>query len=284
MKGLYKVLLGGLLLLSTISVPAYGQDSNGIRIGITPVFLNYQTTFLNDWKSYLSHKLNRPVEFIQRNTYREVTDLLINNEIDFAWICGYPYMRLRERLQLMAVPLYQGKPLYQSYLIVPRLDLDTRSISDLNGKIFVYSDPDSNSGYLVPKYQLALLDIEDSFFFRKTFFTWAHEKVVEAVASGIAHGGAVDGYVWDTLQQLQPSLTQKTRIVSKSELFGFPPLVARIGLSEGTFQGVQSVLLNMSQDPEGEALLKRLNIDGFIQGDDDLFEGIADMMKFLTRN
>ena len=284
MKGLYKVLLGGLLLLSTISVPAYGQDSNGIRIGITPVFLNYQTTFLNDWKSYLSHKLNRPVEFIQRNTYREVTDLLINNEIDFAWICGYPYMRLRERLQLMAVPLYQGKPLYQSYLIVPSLDLDTRSISDLGGKIFVYSDPDSNSGYLVPKYQLALLDIEDSFFFRKTFFTWAHEKVVEAVASGIAHGGAVDGYVWDTLQQLQPSLTQKTRIVSKSELFGFPPLVARIGLSEGTFQGVQSVLLNMSQDPEGEALLKRLNIDGFIQGDDDLFEGIADMMKFLTRN
>jgi phosphonate transport system substrate-binding protein len=268
------------LVISSVA-PLKGDEQPAIQIGITPVFLNYQTAFINDWRDYLSQRMGRNIEFVQRNTYREITNLLLSQQLDFAWICGFPYMRLVKQLELMAVPVYQGEPLYRSYLIVPAQDKTTLSIKDLQGRIFAYSDPDSNSGYLVPNHELARLGQEADTFFKKSFFTWSHEKVVEAVAHGVANGGAVDGYVWDTLSILQPELTQRTRIVSISPQFGFPPIVARRGVGRNDFNKIQELILNMDKDPEGLALLKRLNLDDFVNGSDELFAGIAEMMEYL---
>ena len=91
---------------------------------------------------------------MQRGSYREITELLTRDELDFAWVCGYPYARNKAVMRLLAMPLYRGKPLYQSYLIVPASDRRTESFADLKGAIFAYSDPNSNSGYLVPQYEM----------------------------------------------------------------------------------------------------------------------------------
>jgi len=250
-----------------------------VRIGVTPVFLDHQTAFLDDWREYLETRLQKPVVFKQRSNYREIMELLQAEELDFAWICGYPFIRFRQDLRLLAVPIYQGEPLYQSYLIVPDTDTDTGSILGLRDKIFAYSDPDSNSGYLVPQFQLHALGEDQSNFFRRSFFTWAHQKVVEAVARGVADGGAVDGYVWDTLAKVNPELTSRTRIVTKSEKFGFPPFVARRSVDDREFRRMKDVLTGMPNDATGRALLQRLNLDGFGQGNDRLFDGIAEIFE-----
>ena len=43
--------------------------------------------------------------------------MLLAGQIDAAWICGYPYVRHRDDFALLAVPIWRGQPLYQSYLI-----------------------------------------------------------------------------------------------------------------------------------------------------------------------
>lgn len=261
---------------ATLAQPTPVTDEP-VRIGLTPVFLDDLTASLERWRSYLERRLQRPVVFTQRASYRGIIDLLLDEKLDFAWICGYPYTRYASHLQLLAVPVYQGKPLYHSYLIVPISDAQTRSLSELRGKVFAYADPDSNSGYLVTQYRLLQMRAEPQHFFRKAFFTWAHRKVVEAVAAGLADAGAVDGYVWDTLAKLHPELTAQTRIIEKSPAYGFPPFVARTGVPHGTFAAVQSVLLDMQSDAEGRLLLERLNLDGFIAGEPALFDEIAQM-------
>ena len=275
------ILLGIVLSLQPDGVLMAAPEAKPLRIGVTPVFLNYQTALLNDWRDYLSARLKRPIRFVQRTTYREITDLLQENKIDFAWICGYPYMRLRSKFRLATVPLYQGKPLYQAYLIVPSSDTETQSISNLKGKIFAHSDPDSNSGFLVPQHQIHQLGEDRNNFFRKSIFTWAHEKVVEAVAFGVTNGGSVDGYIWDTLSKLNPQLTAGTRIVEKSQSFGFPPIVARANISENEFLSVRQEFLDMNKNGEGKALLNRLNLDGFSIQDDSIYDGIAKIIKEL---
>ena len=179
------------------------------------MILEDQVSFLDDWRRYLEQRLRGRAVFVQRGSYREITALINNDELDFAWVCGYPYVANRASMRLLAMPLYHGKPLYQSYLIVPSSDRVTRSYADLEGKLFAYSDPNSNSGFLVPQYLMLRAGLDPQTLFKKTFFTYAHRKVVSAVATGVADGGAVDGYVWETLALLSPELTAKTRVAAE---------------------------------------------------------------------
>ncbi len=270
-----------ILLCLLVATPATGKSNSPeepVRIGLTPVFLDDQMAFLNVWRDYLQKHLNRPVIFVQRGSYREIVDLLHQNRLDFAWVCGYPYVHY-QRMKLLVVPVFGGKPLYQSYLIVPAADTQTRSLIDLRGKVFAYSDPDSNSGYIYTQFALRQLRQKPGDFFSRSFFTWAHRKVVEAVAVGLAQGGSVDGYVWETLNKSHPELTAKTRIVQKSPEFGFPPFAARKSISDKEFRAMQKVLLGMPKDPEGADLLRKLNLDRFTVGDPRLFDGIARMVE-----
>lgn len=279
-----RILLLLLSLLFASALHATEQSAKPpIRIGLTPVFLDYQAIFINEWRDYLQRQLAQPVTFVQRGNYREIVDMLRDGKLDFAWLCGYPYVRNKKLLLLVAVPLYQGKPLYQSYLIVPSSDKQTQSLDDLRGKHFAFSDPDSNSGHLYTEYSLAKQSKNSSSHFAKTFFTWGHRKVVEAVANGLAQGGAVDGYVWDTLALSHPELTSKTRIVSKSPQFGHPPFVASAATPKQDIAAMQQVLSHMEHDKEGVRLLNKLNLDGFVYGNGHLFDSIEEMATFVGK-
>ncbi len=254
-----------------------------LRIGLTPVFLDNKLSILRIWQRYLETRLQRRVEFVQRQTYREITDLLLAGDINSAWICGFPFVRYANQFTLLAVPLYRGQPLYQSYLIVPATDGSTRDIADLQDKVFAYSDPDSNSGYLVPRVGLQRMGYDPDTFFARTFFAWAHYDVVIAVAEGVAQGGAVDGYVWDTLRQLHPEITQRTRIVNKSRKFGFPPLVVNKTLPDEDVRLLRHVMLRMKDEPDGVLLLRELNLDGFVSATPELYEGIRENVIYMKQ-
>lgn len=280
-----KILPGCLLLICLLMAGNLPADNiEGYRIGLTPVILTDQTSFLKKWEEYLTRNLKTPVKFVQRQTYKEVTDLLLDGELDAAWLCGYPYVRNREKLKLLGVPLFNGEPVYRSYLIVPSSDPDTRDVDDMKNKVFVYSDPDSNSGFLYPQVRLIKKGIEPNHFFAKSFFAWSHRDVVKAVSDGIAQGGAVDGYVWETLFRHDPALTSGTRVVMRSEEFGFPPLVTRRDIAPELFIALQKALLGMSATEAGQALLQQMNLDGFIEGDDSLYSGIAESVKLLDKS
>jgi phosphonate transport system substrate-binding protein len=252
-----------------------------LLFGTTPVFLDEQAQFLAAWQGWLEARLGRPVRFVQRASYREILEPLLARKLDAAWLCGYPYTRHQRDLQLVAVPRYQKAPLYRSYLIVPADDTRTRTIADLRGKVFAFSDPDSNSGWLVPQVEIKRLGADPGRFFRKAFFTWSHRRVIEACAAELAQGGAVDGYIWDTLERQHPELTRATRVVWRSETFGFPPIVAGPGMAGAQAGDLRRALLGMENDPQGRRLLARLNLDGFVEGSPGLFAGIEQSWRYL---
>jgi phosphonate transport system substrate-binding protein len=277
MRQMLRALLLGALLCAACPLAAAAEP---IRIGTTPVFLDDQSSFLNAWQRYMEARLGRPVRFVQRGSYREITDLVRQDRLDFAWVCSPPFLRNRDRMVLAAVPVHRGKPLYQSYLIVPASDRSTSGFADLRGKVYAYSDPDSNSGWLAPQAAMRREHIDPSSHFKKTFFTWAHKKVVEAVAVGLAQGGSVDGYIWETLAVLHPELTSKTRVAWKSPWYGFPPIVARRSIHPATLAAMQDLLIGMKDDAEGRGLLKQLNLDGYERGSESLFDGVQQNLKF----
>jgi phosphonate transport system substrate-binding protein len=271
----------GLLLFADAIAPVQAEQAlptKSIRFGLTAVVVKENLRFLDRWAQYLSGKLGQPVEFVRRRSYREVMDLLESGGLEFAWICGYPFVQKRdpEFLELLAVPAYQGEPLYHSFIIVHR-DSPYETLDDLQGKVFAFSDPESNSGFLYPQSVLATRLETPGSFFRQTFFTFSHAETVEAVAEQVADGGAVDSYIWEYLSAFRPEVAEKTRVIQRSPRFGFPPLVSRLGTETGLVNRMRSVLKGMNSDPQGQAFLAGLMLDGFEDHPPSLFDSIGAM-------
>ena len=252
-----------------------------LKFGITAVILQDQSEFLAQWETHLESRLGRDVEFVQRGSYAEISELLSRDEIDIAWVCGAPYVRHRDRWRLVAVPLADGKPTYQSYLIVRASDTRRHDYADLQGIVFAYSDPDSNSGYLVPQFEMLKQGFRSASLFRKTFFTWSHHDTVRAVAVGLAQAGAVDGYIWETLARIEPELTRETRVAAKSDWYGFPPIAARASLAAGELEAIRRIFVTMDDSDEGRRLLGRMNLDGFVPGEDAWYDRIQQIIRFV---
>ncbi len=83
-----------------------------IRFGVTPAIVHDQYGVLDDWRIYLERKLERKVEFVSRDSYRETIDLISQKKLDFAWVSTLPYVYLNRRhyASLLATPLYRGRP------------------------------------------------------------------------------------------------------------------------------------------------------------------------------
>ncbi len=273
-----------LLLLFWITPVHSSNTEPPIRFGLTAVILTENLRFLDQWGQYLGDKMGRDVEFVLRKSYREVMDLLDSGRIEFAWICGYPYVQTREpeSIQLLTVPVYRGAPRYHSYIIV-HYNSPYKRFSDLKGKIFAFSDPDSNSGFLYPMALMVAKHEKHESFFRQTFFTFNHAETVQAISEQVADGGAVDSYIWDYLAIFRPDITEKTRIIKQSPSFGFPPIVSRIGVNNDTVELMKYTLESMDEDPAGRELLARLKLDGFGHYSDSLFNEIRAMANTIQR-
>jgi phosphonate transport system substrate-binding protein len=254
-----------------------------LRFGTTPVFLNEQVSLLDRWQRHLEARLDRPVRFVQRGSYREIVDLLLGDGVEAAWLCGHPLVLHEARLAAIAVPRYQGAALYRSHLIVPSSDGATQRVTDLRGRVFAYSDPLSNSGFLVPRAEIAAAGGDPATFFRRTFFTFSHRKVVDAVRAGLAEAGAVDGYVWDTITAQQPAAVAGLRVAWRSAPHGFPPVVARRSWPATEQAQLAEALRAMPEWPEGRAVLERLNIEGFEQPRAGQFDSIRALLRQTER-
>jgi phosphonate transport system substrate-binding protein len=265
---------GALLLASASSAKNLGPGPP-IHFGLTPVFLTNDLELLGRLEGYLERSTGFPVTLVTRRTYQEITALLTSRQLDAAWICGYPFVAHRDELRLVAVPLWRGKPLYQSYIIVDQ-DRKADNFIDLRGDIHAFSDPDSNSGFLVTRTLMAEQGLRPENFFSRFFFTYGHRNVIRAVASGLAASGSVDGYVYDVVAGIEPLLTKRTRILRRSELLGFPPIAApRSPVDEVRLSALTKALLTMHSDPDGRAVLDMLRLDGFAAEEPTLFNTIA---------
>ncbi|RIA55696.1 PhnD/SsuA/transferrin family substrate-binding protein [Dichotomicrobium thermohalophilum] len=282
-RALLRAAGGGVVCVLGGTARARAEAAEEVTLGLTPVFLTNDLELLSTLRDYLTTALGQPVKPVLRRTYEEITTLLVSGQLDAAWICGYPYVAFRDQLGLVAAPVWRGKPLYQSYIIA-RADDPAGSIEELRGRVHAFSDPNSNSGYLVTTALLAKAGKRPERFFSRVFFTYAHRNVVRAVASGLAESGSVDGYVWEVMSKTEPELTRRTRVIRKSEWLGFPPVAAPVeAISAPRTKALQDAFTRMHDTPKGGKVLSLLRLDGFRRVPPSLYDPIAAKAKLVQR-
>jgi phosphonate transport system substrate-binding protein len=255
------------------------QDKQ-LRVAVAAMISPKETfIYYQELLDYIGRNAGLGIQLIQRKTYDEINALFLKGEIDLAFICTGPYAAAREKygFEALATPQVRGKPFYQSYLIVEK-DSPYRNLEDLRGRVFAFTDPDSNTGTLVPQHWLAQVGESPEKFFQKTVYTYSHDNSILAVAKGLVDGAAVDGHQWEYFQHFTPALTSRTRVIRKSEPYGSPPLVASSRLPNDLKNKISRILLAMHQEADGREILDKLLIDQFLAPREEWYESVRAMI------
>lgn len=257
------------------SVSAYSpDDTKPLRVAIAAVISpKGNVESYGDLLAYIGRKLNRRVELIQRQTYSEVNDLIKNGDVDVAIVCTSAYIIGQREfgMQLLVAPQVNGETVYYSLLIVPS-DSPARTMSDLRGKVFAFTDPLSLSGRLYPTSQIQALNATPEIFFERFFFTYSHDNAIRAVATKVADGANVDSLVYDYFVARDQTMASRTRVIQRSPAFGIPPVVVNPKLSPQLKETLRELFLQMSADADGKAILRNLLIDRFVLVSDRIYD------------
>jgi len=260
------------------------DENTGLRVAVAAIVSPKETVVhYRELLDYLGRNLERSVFLIQRKTYGEIDELFVERQLDLGFICSGPYAAGDQKygFEVLAVPRVNGSNFYQSYLIVHK-DSRFQNLENLKGKTFAFTDPESNTGRLVPVYWLMQKRATPDTFFKKSLYTYSHDNSILAVARKLVDGAAVDGHIWEYYNRRNPFNTSKTRIIRKSESFGNPPVVASVYLSAKVKERIRQVLFSMHLNTDGKRILDKLMIDRFIAPKEAWYDPIRRMKQTLS--
>jgi phosphonate transport system substrate-binding protein len=274
-------LLGVFLFLPLSS---YAQsEKKPIRIGVASMITPVDAVkYYQEIVDYISEKLGEPVEMVLRRTYDEMDRMLEKGKVDAAFICSAPYVKNRREfgVELLAAPQVNGTPFYHSYIIVHK-DSHYRTLQDLEGKTFAFTDPKSNSGKLYPEYLLAKMGTTPDDFFSRYVYSYSHNKSVEMVAKKVVDGAAVESLVYHYMEKKGSPYVRETRIIDRSPRFGIPPIVVSTATPLFLKEKLKEILLGMHGTSKGRAILDAMLIDRFVEVPDSNYDSIRKMEAFL---
>ena len=260
-------------------------EKNPIRIAIGSMMTPREGyAYYKHLLDYIGEKMGRPVKLIEREKYAEINALLKTGYLDVAFICSMPYVDGHKKfgLELLVIPQINGKTEYYSYIIVP-VDSPVKTFKELRGKTFAFTDPDSNTGKLVPTYMLFKMNETPDSFFKEYIFTYDHDKSIKAVAKKIVDGAAVDSLIWDYYNKFNPELTSRTKIILRSPPYGIQPVVVPPGIAPEIKNKLRKIFLNIHKDEKGKKILEGMMIDKFVVGNDASYDSIRGMIALMER-
>ncbi len=240
-------------------------DEKRLRFAIATM-VSPQATFVSYQRmvELIGHEVGLKAGMVLRPTYRQVRQSLENESVDVAFVCTGTYVHSRDsgRIELLAQPEFRAGLSYRSVLIVPK-DSSVLEWGDLKGKTMAFTDPESNTGCLVPRAALITRGYKPAEFFGKVIFTGSHDHSVRAVSGGAVDAAAVDSLVFYPLTEKDPTLLEKVRVVWKSEPFGPPAIVVPTNLDAGLKAALRQVLFSLHETKEGSEVLTAMGIERF---------------------
>ncbi|MBI4245351.1 MAG: phosphate/phosphite/phosphonate ABC transporter substrate-binding protein [Planctomycetes bacterium] len=262
-----------------------------IQIAIAPILSPNKTIeSFEAIANYISEHLNRPVRLLQRKTYSEINELLRQRRAHAAFVCTGTYLSAKEcgvDIDVIAVSIYTEKPVYQSLIIVSAKS-GIKSIQDLQGKSFAYTDLNSLSGYYYPIFLLLDSKLNPDSFFSQITFTYSHTNSINAVISGSSDGAAVHNHALDLAIRSNKSLEDKINIIHRSPALGFNPVVVPHTIDTKLKDSLTKILIEMKNSVEGIETMKKAGIKQFDLPTSNLYDEATRIYKttsnyFLTK-
>jgi len=175
------------------------------------------------------------------------------------------------------------QPFYKAQFIA-NVDSGINSFADLKGKTFCFVDPNSTSGYIVPRIILAANGINPDTDFASTVNAGSHPNVAVAVYQGDCDAGVTFINVladpFADLQATYPDIADKVKVFAVSDRIPNDGMQFIKSLDPELRKVITEGMMAMAEDPGGKAVLKSLyNYDAFQEVDPTFYADFATILK-----
>ncbi|MEK4386222.1 phosphate/phosphite/phosphonate ABC transporter substrate-binding protein [Solibacillus sp. FSL W7-1464] len=252
-----------------------------IRLAISSVLSPTDTIiYYREIVNYIGKKLDRPTILIQRRSYNEVSNLMMNGGADIALLPTGAYITFGANGGFEGIATQErfGSPYYYGY-IVAKDENRFSSIDDLEGKDIAFFDPSSYSGYIFVKEELERLGEDIDSFFGRHIYTYSHEGSMNAVLNNIVDAAAVNSLVFETMKNESPEQLESLKIIGKSMPLGTGPVVISSNLPEEDKEIIKESFLSMHEQESMKQAIQGLYIDRFIPFDSEYYEVLYELDK-----
>jgi phosphonate transport system substrate-binding protein len=173
--------------------------------------------------------------------------------------------------------------------IIAHVDSGIKTVKDIDGKKFAFTDSSSTSGYMFPLKILKENNAKPS----NTVFAIKHDNVVTMIYQGQVQAGATyyspptpEGEIRDARSRVKtqfPDVEEKIKIVSITEPIPNDPFVFRDNLSAEITNKFIAAVKKYIASVEGKKVFKNIyGVDGLVDANDGDYDGLRKMVETIN--
>ncbi len=285
-KVIFKTLCVSLLITFCLLPLTRAGEKNWpeeIRVGFVPSMGEGDVELYASLTAHLEKELGIAVRSYTAKDYAGIIRALAYGQIGFARLGPKSYIEAKDRAEIEALSLElnkKGEPGYYGILIAKK-GSGIENFEQSKGKRFLFTEPDSTSGYLVPSVMFARdLKINPKTWFSSVGFSGSHGDSILVVKNGKADVAAVATKLLDRMVEKGEVKHEDFVILKKSELIPGPCFASLTKLPPDLKQAFQDALLSFNSHKED---LKKLQCGGYEKTDDKTYDIIRELEEMKKK-
>jgi phosphonate transport system substrate-binding protein len=214
--------------------------------------------------------------------FAAVREAMGANKAQIGWLNTFNYVLAHEKYGINVALVTQrfGATTYKGQIIV-RADSGITTLADLKGKVMCWVDPNSTSGYIIPRIMLAANGINPDTDFSKTVEAGSHNNVVIQVYNGDCDAGATFVDARSSVEADFPDVMQKVSVLATTPDIPNDNVSFTKDFPADMRDQIVTALLDIASTDQGKAALNTLySIEGLQKADDSFYDVFrADLSK-----
>ena len=198
------------------------------------------------------------------------------------WMNTFNYVLAHEKygIDVALVTVRFGSTSYKGQIIV-RADSGIKTLADLKGKTMCWVDPNSTSGYIVPRIMLKANGIDPDKDFAKTIEAGSHNNVVTQVYNGDCDAGATYVDARSSVEKDIPDVKEKVIAIATTADIPNDNVSFIKDFPADQRTKIVNALLEISNSEDGKKALNELySIEGLEKADDSFYDAFrAELSK-----
>jgi phosphonate transport system substrate-binding protein len=287
-------MIAGITLTLAYTIPAIAADAGDcpndgtIRFGVEPYDSAARLAPIYEKVGKLiGDKLGCKVEVFVATSYNAEIEAMRNDKLDIGEFGPLGYVLAHQVAKAEAVAAFgtaDGKPDTYWASLVTWPESGIKTVADIKGHSFAFSDPASTSGHLFPAYGLRKGGIDPDKDI-KAIFAGSHTSSFEALYNHKVDAGELNSEQLESAKQRGHYKDGDLVFLWKSDPIPTDPFCIRGDLPDAFKKKVTEVLRNLdlsSLDEADRKIMVGAGITRLVPQSDSAYDGIRDLVKTLN--